>query len=303
MARRVVEVSASLFALVLLVALAVIYSFGGLNEFAASITGFATSQQPTTSAIIGNGAPTAGTCYMPTTLTLAADGNVSAYCNCSVDDTNGFGDIVFANATLFNFTTAGAVGAANHYTKYVNQTCTLTGGSGTAVWSNCSFEFSYFAAPGDWKCAMLVNDSANNVLNMTTTAVMNVPTLVAITTDPSSVSYGSISPGANGSAVTFKINNVGNIKVDIKKEASNLTTGGAQKQINVSNQWYAYDVAWTAGNVYQFANESTFNATYDLAATTSNTVVNRTEYYKLAVDPGQPAGTYTGLITITAQEG
>ena len=293
--------------------MAIALNSGTQNLAASVITGFATTQNPATSATITNAAPSAGNCYVPSSLTLTADGNSTGYCNCSFTDANGYSDVVVANASLYNHTTS-ATGAADLYKRYVNQSCNIVGGSGNTAWANCTFQMSYYAAPGNWHCYLSLNDTSGNVLNQTTNVTeaggnMSIGTLVGITIDPTSVAYGSIAAAANGSSVTVKLNNVGNIQIDAKYEAGNLTNSSAlgagipPSFINVTQQWHSNETTFTIGDTYKFTNASSFNSSFNLAPTTSNTVVNRTRYFKLEVPSGQASGSYTGLILISAQEG
>ena len=313
MARPVIEVSYAQVAFVLLVALAIALNSGTQHLASSIITGLATSQNPATSATITNAAPTAGNCYVPASLTLTADGNATGYCNCSVSDANGYSDIVAANATMSNNTIA-LTGASNQYTRQVNQTCTKVGGSGNNLWVNCTFQMTYYSVPGSWRCQMMVNDSSGNQLNITTNVThaggnMSVLGLVGMTIDPTSVAYGSIAAGSNGSGVLVNVSNVGNVQIDEKLEAGNLTNSSALGAglpadfINVTNQWYCWNSSFTTPNTYQFTNVSTFNTSFNLAPTTTGAVVNQSAFFKLEVPTGKASGSYTGLILISAQEG
>lgn len=318
MARPVIEVTYAQIAFVALIALALALN-SGTQQFAASfITGLATTANPATTATITNAAPALTNCSISSSVTLTADGNVSVFCNCSVTDANGYSDIHSVNGTLFNHTTS-ATGAADNYKRVFNNSCTKNHGSGNYLAANCTFNLPYYAAPGNWRCNLMANDTSGNVLNITGDPTksydnMSVAGLVGITVDTSTIAYGSISAGANGSAITVKVNNVGNVQVDAKFEGTNLTNSSAlgagvpASFLNFSRQWYSFNSDFLpASNNYKLGNSTfasvSFNASYNLAPAQSAPVVNMTQYFKLEVPDGQASGSYSGTVLVTAQEG
>ncbi|MBI5176990.1 hypothetical protein HY995_02795 [Candidatus Micrarchaeota archaeon] len=272
-----------------------------LRRDVASITGYASSQTPASQASVNNAGPTAGPCYVSSSL-AGGPGTSRFWCNCTVVDTNGFGDIAAVNATIFNYT-YGEAGAASNLFHYTNNSCRTYNGALNTIHANCSFDVQYYVSPGTWQCRMYFNDtqsaSTNNLTNFT------IATVLAITNNLTTVNYGSVSPGSNSSAVPDNVTNWGNIIVDTKFEATNLTSAG-NKDINASNQQYSFGYNGTYLDFAIIPNSTgVANASYNLNFSYDGTTgsANKTQYFLIAIDSGQPSGTYTGVITITASDG
>jgi len=272
------------------------------------LTGAATSQTPSTTVTISNSAPSVDGCVTTNPITLGAGpDNTTVWCNCTVYDANGWADVNFSNATFYNYTNTTS-GYFNTSNRYINYSCVNRSVSGDAnrKYFNCSFSVTYFATPsggGFWTCNFSVNDTGGYpAFNATNTTLAS---LVAVGNDPSTINYGSLSPGATSAAQYDNVTNFGNVRIDLKIEGINLTSSG-KPDINVSQQFYAYLSSMSGELSVNFTGGSPqFNSTYELSPTPNGTTIisNRTQWFDLHVPSAQLAGTYGGTITLTAQEG
>ncbi|MBI3588223.1 LamG domain-containing protein [Candidatus Micrarchaeota archaeon] len=182
-----------------------------------------------------------------------------------------------------------------------NNSCSLQGSSGNTVTANCSFALQYYFESGGWVCALKVSDALDAYGARQSSATVN--SLIAIGHSPSTINYGSIAAGSNSSVQVSNVTNWGNVQVDAKFESTNLTSSG-KKDINASNQWYSFSTGGAGSDFLQIPNSaSTYNTTYDLAPSADGTATNRTAWFLIAIDSGQPSGTYSGVLTITATQG
>ena len=235
------------------------------------------------------------------------------WCNCTFTDANGFADVSKANATLYK-TGAGEGGAASNFLRYANNSCNLVNGAGNTVHSNCSFDVQYYASPAtsistdSWRCIVYANDtqgsSASNATNLTVAETM------AIILNQSSVGYGSVlSGGANSTVVAVNVTNVGNVLVDGRLSADNLTSSG-KPDINASDEWYSFTLGGGGSDYVRVPNVSSgtapdisgydLNFSYTGAGGATGNESNKTHYYKIGVPTGYPSGTYAGTLYIVA---
>ena len=161
------------------------------------------------------------------------------------------------------------------------------------------FRSRYYATPGTWNCSINATDKSVVFANNFTNITMNE--LVALTVYPSTVDFGNNAPGSNSSLVSLNVTNQGNIQIDMKMDGRNLTKDASTPHINVSQMWFDFTNPVTADQ--RMVNVSSFNTSYNLWKATGETPSNRTHYYKLQVPSGIASGTYTGVMTLTAQAG
>ncbi len=305
------------------VALAVIAVAGVLyfSPYILQITGAATQGTATTQTVIGNQVPVMGPCYLSATsqnaVTLAAGPDTTrVWCNCTIVDTNGNSDISKVNATLFNSTVGegatGASGTASTLFRYNNRSCNTYNGASNTIHANCSFDVQYFATPGEdiskgWTCKMYANDTSSASTSNTTN--FTVASLIAVVINVSSVDFGSLAPNANSTAISFNVTNFGNVILDSKFAADNLTASG-KKDINASNEWYSL-TSGTAVDFVRVPNSTSgpsavpnigsynLNVSYNGASGTTGNESNKTQYFLIYIDTGQPSGTYAGTLYVT----
>ncbi len=101
-------------------------------------------------------------------------------------------------------------------------------------------EIEYFKLPGNYT----INLSALDKFNETNELLVDFEylSLLAISLDKNSVSFGKIEPGKTSSTETIKIINQGNLDVDLEIYGVNLESG--QNRINASNLEYGSDLSW-----------------------------------------------------------
>jgi spore coat protein U-like protein len=172
---------------------------------------------------------------------------------------------------------------------------------------------NYYATPSEslamgWQCKMYANDSSSgsdsNKTNFT------IASLIAIVLNVTTVDFGSLSPNANNTAdVPFNVTNFGNVIIDAKFAADNLTSG-ANPNINASNLWY--NISFGTSGLFKKLQNSTsgpsgvdniadynLNVSYAGASGANGNESNKTQYFRIHIDSGQPSGTYTGTLYVT----
>jgi hypothetical protein len=175
---------------------------------------------------------------------------------------------------------------------------------------------NYYATPSEslamgWQCKMYANDSSSastsNATNFT------IASLIAIVLNVTTVDFGSISPNANNTAdVPFNVTNFGNVIIDAKFAANNLSDG-TPPDINASNLWY--NITFGTSGLFKAVQNSSSGpsgvdniASYNLNVSYSGmqgsvmadiNQSNKTQYFRIHIDTGQPTGTYTGILYVT----
>jgi hypothetical protein len=165
---------------------------------------------------------------------LVAGGFQLAYCNATINDTNGYQDIINASAVIY-YSTATPTSTDNNETHYTNSSCTLAAGSGLSRGASCAFNMRYYATNGTWTCNMTVLDSDNANVTGTDTAVVNL--LVALNISTSILNYGNLAPLAESSAIPETITNHGNGQIDMILNGTSMPCSSVGT-IDVSAQHY-----------------------------------------------------------------
>jgi hypothetical protein len=276
----------------------------------------------TASAAITNQEPTIGTVTVsPSSIDLTANSTKTIYCSATVTDNNGYSDVSVANATFYDSDAGVAETDSDSYINhYTNTSCSLTGGSGTTITTNCSFAVQYNANASTWTCKIYANDTQSSSANSNTTTTINS---LAALEFPSTISFSSLAPGATSSAINRSTWNTGNTQVDTQLSGQNLTY--STYNISVSNVKYA-TAGWDTGAANSSVTEALASSmTGETVLTTSaatitafnlgaSTVTSGTAlapaksiYWDLHVPTAAsqylPAGTYEGTATITAVAG
>jgi hypothetical protein len=256
------------------------------------------------SVTIQNSAPTLGAVSLvdPISLNVGPD-MTTVYCSATATDNDGFADVSTAIGKLFNETN-GFAGSDDDNIRYSNNFCNREGGSGNAVTVNCSFVLKYFASPsggGTWNCSLNITDASGASVDRNASA--NLSELIAIGASPSTINYGTgIAPGDTSGTVNLNVTNYGNVRIDLEIEGENMSSAG-KTDINVSQQKYSYYDDMSVEYDVPYTGDGSFNSSYNLEKATSTTLSNMTKWFDLHVPIGWPAGTYTGTITLTAQQG
>ena len=120
---------------------------------------------------IGNALPSLGNISVITNLNLSGSGNTSFWCNATVTDNNGNGNIAKINSTFWN--TAEANESSNNSVSYhyTNDSCELAVATNLSKHTHCYFSLSNETVLGNWSCKINAFDSYGGVSNTTTVHV------------------------------------------------------------------------------------------------------------------------------------
>jgi hypothetical protein len=260
---------------------------------------FAFGEDVSTSVAIGNSPPVVGTVTSSDDFAPPTCGNVTAWCNATITDANGYNDIKIANATLWDPASTTIDGSDDNSTHYVTR-CFLNGGSGSAINANCSFAIVYHANPAEWTCRIYANDTSSNVHNNSKTDV-TIITLRALDAN-NTISFGTLSPGTSSTAdANNTILNCGNVPTDLNLSGTDLTNATASvTNISVGNVKYNIttpDQQYTTSMTSLSATSTYTNFT--LTKRTSGLSLNNT-YWKIGIPASIENLVFTGTITFTA---
>jgi hypothetical protein len=124
-----------------------------------------------TSLTISNALPSLGNISVITDLNLSDSGNTSFWCNATVTDNNGNGDIAKVNSTFWD--TAEANESSNNSVSYhyTNSSCELIVATNLSKHAYCYFSLSNETVLGNWNCKINAFDHSGNVSNTTTVHV------------------------------------------------------------------------------------------------------------------------------------
>lgn len=275
----------------------------GLVFLALLAIPMAFGEDVTSTVTVGAAAPSMGNVYVtPSAVDLSSCGTVTVWCNATITDANGYNDIVGANATIWDITTANEGDSDNSSDHYTNTSCDLNSGSGNTVQANCSFTVQYYANnnTNDWNCKVYANDtdgsSDNNYTNFT------VNSLIALEAE-NTIDFQTLSPGATSTAdVNNTVTNCGNIGIDLNLSGTNLTNNSATvTNISVSNMKYNvtyYDQDYT-DNMTSLSTTAANIAYFNLAKRANGAMTSKT-YWKIGIPGSIENLIYTGTITFTA---
>lgn len=234
-------------------------------------------------------------------------GPTNASCWAVVQDFDGYADITEGRGAAYNVTTTTPEGADDNNVRYTNNSCIFLSEAGTSLTVNCTFSLKYYAAQGYWTCRINATDTGPATDQNYANATVN-PT-VAIGALPATIAYGSLLPGQTSTAQTVVVTNWGNVQVDAKQEATNLTyfsneqPGCCYYNITPNSLGYSPNADMSGATPLPETGLGTFDTAYNLAKTTAETEQNRSHYYNLTVPLGIPGGSYSGTLTIYAQSG
>jgi hypothetical protein len=238
-------------------------------------------------------------------ITLAAGGFKDVICNATLRDWNGFNDIIYANATLWNTAASTYNASDNNNTHYTNSNCTNTGnGAGYYVNYACNFTIIYYANNGTWNCNVTVMD------NQSTTGVGNgtsvfYPVYALNVTD--GIDFGNAAVQDFTGNVTANITNIGNMAINVTVEGYGANRGdglamscGLGGNITVGNERFATaNVDWSSKIPLSSSPQMLPNIT--MQKQINSTVLTNTTYWQLYIDStNNPGGNCTGYVIFTA---
>lgn len=249
------------------------------------------------SAAVDNEAPTVDSVSLDATFAPSAGTTTAVAVTITVSDGNGYQDISSVDVTVYKpdgtLHVASAAATSN------------ADGSGTTQTYSYTFNMQFYHDPATGGAKYNVTATATDAAAATsaaTTTGFNYTALAALNLSASSISFGTISPGARSSTSTLSVSNYGNVRIDIATSGTDLSDG-ASHTIAASNVKYDL-LAADMLNEQGLTTSAFTNTGFDLATGASSSAGT---YWELAVPAGSaqyiPAGDYTGTIAISAIQG
>jgi hypothetical protein len=250
-----------------------------------------------------------------TNLTLNAGSTRSIVCNATIQDWDGWADIVNVTATLFYNETSNTSSSDSNASHYTNASCELAvSGSGFLRNATCGFSaVQYYANNGLWICNVTVTDpytgwnlsvvnpqhSLFNRTNIDALLALNVTTLI---------DYGNLAVGDTSQPQQANVTNLGNRNINVSVFGyGNVSDDGLAMVCDVGNisiREEKFNLIG-GGDVTQYTNLS--NTRSNITGLTvgrqfdPNLVINTT-YWVLYVPPN-PFGRCNGTVVFQAELG
>ena len=240
-------------------------------------------------------------------LILIENSQKTVWCNATINDTNGWQDIVSARGVIWDNSNATYDSSDDYNNHYTNSSCALYSGSGTARDTSCLFRVYYFANPGNWSCRITAEDTLTQESYNETG--FNITTFLGLTTS-SEINFGTMTPGStSNSSVTTYINNTCNQQIDIllNSQSDVNCTIGSIPAINVhynSTDMDHSSMCNLTTSTTDTCNEVSNNFNLAKCTTISGTPLNPSKnvYWRIKVPIGV-SGTCTTTLMVTAKEG
>ncbi len=242
----------------------------------------------------------------------------TAYCTGTVNDTNGYGDVVNLTGVFFNDADSTNdytwVGTTNTSILYHNTSCTMTNQVGQYADGRCDFAVQYYASNGTWKCNLTATDIANEHGSTATEDAIEIEDLIALDV-PATLNFGTLSVGDYSAEKTVTVTNSGNTNIDILLDAygaddgdgnSMNCTGGGVKNITLASNSMKYNSTQADQdfdvNMTAITDTAVAIATFDLYQSDASANSTKATYWMLNVPTGVE-GTCRGILTFGVQSG
>lgn len=274
--------------------------------FATSMKGYNFEYMNVTSKVnVTNSYPGISKVNLGSTIELAAGRNKTVQCNVSAYDFNGYADIVFVNATLWDIAQSTYNSPDNGLNHYSNASCSNISQNGFYANYTCSFEVVYYASNGTWMCNASIGDQANFNNSMSNTSI--VTPLYALNVTPI-VDYGNMVLGEYSNNITANITNFGNMPINVSVRGyggTNPSTGANYSMICESGNITIGNQRYSANPLDDWGSKTPL--TSSLVNVTGITIPKigwNTTYWQLYVNQtNNPWGLCNGTIEFTAVMG
>lgn len=229
---------------------------------------------------------------------LTPGDTIVVYCNATIYDPNGYGDISTVNATIshVSLNDAGAHDGTvdADQSRYTNSSCTSTSGSGLISEYTCSFNVYWFALNGTWTCNMSITDTfllgEQGITYNDTTQEMN--TLLALNVTET-LDFGAIQALTTTSDRNATVYNLGNRELDLRMYGYGNTDSEAQGDNNSMN----CDVGNISIGMLKY-NYSSVNADFNINMTNLTASYNANTWNEYNLAKSNDTG-YSGSYNMT----
>lgn len=242
-------------------------------------------------------------------VTLIEGTTQDVQCSATVTDADGHADVESVQAFFFRTSVGTSTPDDNNhkYTLEGDSECVPSGGSGTVESYTCTFAVLYYADPTDagspyssdtWTCEVRAYDGTATSSPATDTVEMN--SLIALSIDPTDITYGTVLPGNTSTGPSVTLTNTGNRDMDPEVSGTEMTFGVSE--ISPTAQWY-HTAPFTPGE--EGTTLSLTPTVFNLALPQQTSAVIEADflYWGIILPVGLPVGNYEGVNTFTATNG
>lgn len=251
-----------------------------------------------TSATVTNDVPSVESVSLDASSTPTAGSTTTVALTITVSDGNGYQDIDIVSYTVYK---------ADGTTEHIGSASAASNddGSGTTQTYGASFQMQFYDDPALGNDTYKVRATAidlEGAVSSTTDGTFNYQDLAALSLSDSSVSFGSLAPGARSSTSTLTVTNHGNVQIDIATNGTEMSNGAGQA---IAGSNLKYDLLATDMlNEIDLTGTPFTNTGFDLAKGPDSSAAT---YWQVAVPSGSdqyiPADIYTGTLTVSAIAG
>ncbi len=167
----------------------------------------------------------------------AAGTYITVYCNATIIDYDGTGNISSINATIYNSDTAGPDDEDDNNNHYTNASCS-TSSYGNTTNVSCGFLLWYYAEPGtNWYCSITADDGGSTDISSLQFKVEELQALTISEIGFSDRTGNALDLGEISEQATMNITNIGNTNISVSISGSDMSCD--QGTIPVENQRYS----------------------------------------------------------------
>jgi len=244
-------------------------------------------------------------------ITLLAGRTRTIYCNATIRDWNGHGDINKTNGTLWDNNNAVQSNPLNNNTLYRNTTCAKLSDDGQYIgYWQCSFDVLYYANNGsDWRCNITTVDNASFERSNFNTTILD--SLYALNMSSVEIDYGNVAVEGTSENQSINVINFGNRAINVSVRGYAITEGdGLAFNCSLSGNISLGNERWSMNASQGWADKSNLTSTSaDMGflvakQTVADTQQINTTYWQLYVPvTNNPAGACSGNVVFEATVG
>lgn len=262
--------------------------------FLAVLVAPAGSAAVDTKAVVGNIVPEVTSISLPVSVQPLAGGVKTVEMTVTAADGNSFQDLVSVDVTVYK---------PDGTTVHIASAGAVSNGDGNGVTESYdhSFGMQFHDDPGVYTVTAVATDS-QGATSTPFSENFTYEELVALALSATAVDFGTLDPGTRSASSTVGVTNKGNVRIDIDTSGTDLSDGNGHA-IGVERVKYDLtDGTFTAEN--NLTATPYTNSGFDLAKGASS---SKDSHWQLDTPSGDeqyiPAGTYQGMVTISALKG
>ena len=246
----------------------------------------------------------------PVSVDLSPANTTQINCTGYVYDLNGWDDVDYANATLYDYSQGDGPTTDNNY-RYRNSSCSCAEVDANNASCSCIFDVWYYANNGTWQCNMTAYDSYG-ISDTNTSNNITINTVIGIDSQ-AEIDYGNLSVTETSTDKTANVSNYGNALINVSVRAyggdTDATNPGNNSltcdlgNITLPYERYSLSSGTDFTAMTAVTNDSTYMGLQVPVRTNDTAYENDTQltYWKLRI-PLTVGGYCNGTLIFTAEE-